>query len=351
MIKLPNLQRKGKSLYFVSKKGGKQTWQKIGTTDNELAAIDVYNRIVAARQSHDLDTVAGVAASFRAKLNDPQNPFDLRPKTIHEYTRQLAPSGKLLEVFGHLKLDDIKPAHIGYFLDNHPAPVSANRQISLFSRLFKYAIRRGWEGFNPCLGIERNKERSRTRYIQDWEFLSVRNIAQAPVALAMDITYLTGLRLSDTLNLRLNAVSDGYLLTNERKTGTKARIELTEAISATLEKHRALPGRAKGITFVRNRKGQPYSVDGFESMWQRTIIKAAKEGIIEQRFTFHDIRAKHATDKDEQGLNAQIALGHADVETTKKYIRHPLGRKVKPLDSLPDSDAKSPVVSISSTRR
>ncbi len=86
-------------------------------------------------------------------------------------------------------------------------------------------------------------------------------------------------------------------------------------------------------------------------MWQRTMKKALDEELISERFRFHDIRAKHATDKDEKELNAQIALGHKDVATTKKYIRHPLGRKVKPLDSLPDIGAESPFVSISSTHK
>jgi len=66
-------------------------------------------------------------------------------------------------------------------------------------------------------------------------------------------------------------------------------------------------------------------------MWQRLQRRAVRDGILEQRFTFHDLRAKHATDKDEEHLNAQLALGHATPEMTKAYIRHPLGRKVDPL--------------------
>ena len=37
---------------------------------------------------------------------------------------------------------------------------------------------------------------------------------------------------------------------------------------------------------------------------------ALKKGIIKDWITFHDTRAKHAIDKDEPDLNAQLALGH-----------------------------------------
>ena len=58
---------------------------------------------------------------------------------------------------------------------------------------------------------------------------------------------------------------------------------------------------------------------------------ALKKGIITERFTFHDIRAKHATDKDEQDLNAQLALGHVTPGQTAAYIRSRKGRKIDAL--------------------
>lgn len=58
---------------------------------------------------------------------------------------------------------------------------------------------------------------------------------------------------------------------------------------------------------------------------------AISSGRIAEPFTFHDIRAKHATDKEELELNAQLALGHPDAATTARYIRSRKGRKNMPL--------------------
>lgn len=45
-----------------------------------------------------------------------------------------------------------------------------------------------------------------------------------------------------------------------------------------------------------------------------------QEGLVE-RFTEHGIRAKHATDADEQGFDATTNLQHSDRRTTQSYLR------------------------------
>lgn len=55
--------------------------------------------------------------------------------------------------------------------------------------------------------------------------------------------------------------------------------------------------------------------------------KALEEGLIKERFTFHDLRAKAGSDAEE---NAQKLLGHASAVTTKRvYERKP--SVVKPI--------------------
>lgn len=54
-------------------------------------------------------------------------------------------------------------------------------------------------------------------------------------------------------------------------------------------------------------------------------------GIIREHFTFHDIRAKHLTDRDDRELNAQLAAGNTDPQTTARYIRNKKGRQFQPL--------------------
>jgi integrase len=268
---------------------------------------------------------------YRALLEDPRNPLDLKETTQREYLRQLQPEGRLVQVFGSAKLHQVKPHMIGDYLDRHPASVAANREIALFSKMYRYAMRKGWAVNNPCSGIERNKERPRSRYVQDWEFAAVRAIASPVIQIAMDIALLTGLRLGDILRIQRKDYDCEELRVGESKTDTKVRFTMTDTLYAALDVHKHLRGNVRSLYVVHNTKGRQYTDSGFKSNWQKLMRRAVKEKVIKERFTFHDLRAKHATDKDEERLNAQLALGHATPATTKAYLRHPLGRKVRPL--------------------
>ena len=78
------------------------------------------------------------------------------------------------------------------------------------------------------------------------------------------------------------------------------------------------------------RKGQPYSISGFDSIWQRAMRRALAKGLLKERFTEHDIRAKTLTDADEQGQDAQKLAGHKSRAMTDRYIKTRRIEKVKP---------------------
>ena len=320
------MRRKGRSLYYVQN----QQWTKIGTIEDEQSALDNYCRLEAEKKA-DRSTVAGLALIFRGLLEDPRNPFDLKDSTRKEYLRQLQPDARLVRVLGGAKLNQVKPHMIGDYLDCHPAPVSANREIALLSKMYKYAKRKGWTVSNPCSDIERNRERPRTRYVQDWEFAAVRAATSSAIQLAMDMALLTGLRLGDILRIRRVDYDQQELRVVEGKTDTKVRFTMTSTLYAALNAHKGLRGNVRSFYIVHTIKGQRYTESGFKAMWQRLQRRAVRDGILEQRFTFHDLRAPNDPDPAEARLNAQLALGHATPEMTKAYIRHPLGRKVDPL--------------------
>ena len=91
-------------------------------------------------------------------------------------------------------------------------------------------------------------------------------------------------------------------------------------LRAVIERAKRFRRQVSSIYLIVQREGMPYSSGGFKSAWQRLQRYALKTGVIVERFHFHDIRAKHATDADEIGINAQLALGHVDVETTKRIF-------------------------------
>ncbi len=79
---------------------------------------------------------------------------------------------------------------------------------------------------------------------------------------------------------------------------------------------------------VCNRRGRPYTLDGFQAQWQRVMRKAKAAGLVE-RFRFHDLRAKSASDAASD-QDAADRLGHADPTFTRRVYRR-LPRVAKPL--------------------
>lgn len=81
-----------------------------------------------------------------------------------------------------------------------------------------------------------------------------------------------------------------------------------------------------GSTAARRLIAEIYTGDGFSAMWQRVMEKGINAGV--ERFTFHDIRAKSAS--DDELASASERLGHTSQAMTKRvYIRKPT--RVKPL--------------------
>ncbi len=76
------------------------------------------------------------------------------------------------------------------------------------------------------------------------------------------------------------------------------------------------------IYLFPNESGQQYTSSGFQSNWQKLMKKALKEKIIDERFRFHDIRRKTATDIEQSKGREQARqlLGHSDQKTTGIYI-------------------------------
>ena len=309
--------------YHVLTRQGKQSWTRLGPKDDP-ATWRLYETLERALSNQDEASFAAVAERFVKAMLDPKSPWKRSEKTKKEYARQLREGGRVMRVFGHMRLDAIKPRHIAGFLDKHPSPVSANREAAVISQVMAHAIREGLIEVNPTIGVRRLPESKRRRYVTDAEFDAIRERATESVQIAMDLAYLTGLRLSDVLALRVENAKGGYLHSGEQKTGNCVRFELTPALTAVIKRSRLNIGPI--VHTHRNGRIAHYTVDGFESLWQRAKIEAGLRDV-----RFHDLRAKHATDRDEADLNAQLALGHTDGQMTKTYIRHELGRVVRPL--------------------
>lgn len=87
-------------------------------------------------------------------------------------------------------------------------------------------------------------------------------------------------------------------------------------LEALLARSKAMQPDIPNDYLIRRSSGKPYTKSGFSSNWQRLMLKHVKAG--GEHFTFHDLRSVSADGADTVE-EAQARLGHASVETTKRF--------------------------------
>lgn len=278
----------------------KPKWTWLGKT-----RPDMY-RALALLESGSLVTMAEVLDRYKAEVSDLQS-----ANTRRQRTWQLA---KLRKSFGGMRPDAITTEHLYRYLEERTqsgAPVAANRELSLLSSVFRKAIRWRYVKTNPVREIERNPERPRDRYVTDAEFDAVLKTAPAPVRNAMMLAYLTGQRIGDLLALKWEHIDADGVHFRQQKTGKRLIIEISPTLQRVLDD-------CKGIEsdyVLCNRHGTPWTGFSMSARFRRHVAKVIQAGEIKESFTFHDLRARAASDSDGS------LLGHNDPRTLHRYYK------------------------------
>lgn len=229
----------------------------------------------------------------------------------------------VIQCFGEMSAEEIEPHHVWNFWKARGETEQARHEVRALSVLLTYARQIGArKQENPCFDLGMKGAKHRTRYVTDEEFLLVRSVAQPMIGYAMDLALIAGMDEGTIRMLeRRHITEDGIEFERPKKGDQESAFQLIEwndelelTVKAIL---RERPQLRRAL--ICNRKGQPYTTNGFQSQWQRTMRKAVKAGL-QVRFHFHDLRAKSASD-DETDQGASDRLGHADVATTRRIYR------------------------------
>jgi integrase len=317
------MSKKWHTYYYVTSTGGKRKWIRLSTDYSE--ALAKWAELEGSTPFGTGETVGHAIDRYLVEVL----PLKAK-KTQREYSRQAA---KLRTVWVGCRLDEVRPMHIAQYLDRHPHKIAANREVSLLSTIYSYAMRWGWCDHNPCRGVRKHSESPRTRYLDDLELEMLRKAASSDqFRFIIDLAYLTAMRKGDLLRLNLSDIREDGLYVQQGKTGKRQVFELTPDLQALLNRIRRLHRRVGSLSLFATRTGQPYTESGFDSIWRRLVQRSEVKDV-----HFHDIRAKSITDaKRLNGLDyAQALAGHESRDTTEGYVKSketervlPLGRKL-----------------------
>ena len=153
-------------------------------------------------------------------------------------------------------------------------------------------------------------------------------LASTSMQLLLDFAYLTKLRQTEILNIERKNITDAGILVFISKNNRYDMIEWTDALRDNV--NAAIQLASNSLYLFPNQKSERYTSDGFKANWQRLIKKAENLGVIDQRFTFHDIRAMAVTyTANKEGIEAaSLAAGHSSTTITKRvYVRSIQKRK------------------------
>lgn len=208
--------------------------------------------------------------------------------------------------------------------DSEGSPVQGNREMAYLSAVYTWALQRDLlprNHVNPCHGVERNKESSRTRYVYDAEYNKVLNAAKVWYLVPlMEMIYLCRFRPSEALNVTRFDILDEGLNTRRTKGSrdaiTKWSPRLREAVDTCL----ALDRQVSIAHLFTNRNGSRVTLNAAEQALRKAIKAAGVE-----RFTLHDLKAKGVSDFEG---SKQDASGHKDARMVSIY-----DRKMKEVES------------------
>ena len=140
-------------------------------------------------------------------------------------------------------------------------------------------------------------------------------------------------RPSDVRKMRWDHIKDRHIEIQQEKTRKKLRIEIIGELERVLDRIRKRG--VLGMTILTDPKGQPLNQFGhFRNQFNKARDAAEEEarklGIQFTRFQFRDLRAKAATDLEDD-LHAKNLLDHRSVSTTTAYLRSRESKAVAPV--------------------
>lgn len=281
------------------------------------------------RRAEVLGEASGVPRTVRELIDHYQRSdryADLRTRTQRDYNNHLAwiadkltdpRSGKSWPV------THVQATHC-YTLRTtrgKSSKTQANRMLSTLKVLFEFAREVGCRPDNPAKGVRRYSEKPRQRYVTDAEFDAVFRIASPMMQVAMTLAAITGVDQGVLLRLRFDQFDDDGLEFVRAKTGKAKRFVWSPALRWCHDRARELPPRVRGIVICRE-DGEPYTSDGFRSIWHRLMCKAVEEKGI-ARFMFRDLRRKAGTDSDDWRILGNSRAIYERVYNVKPQVSEP----------------------------
>lgn len=241
---------------------------------------------------------------------------------------------QIAKTFGKVQASAIDTTMVARYVhvERANAPKRANTEKALLSNLFGHGIKLGVCTVNATIGVEPHQLEARTEApdsdvlakFLDW--LTKQTPQRRIIGMAAEYCSLAGNRKVEFLPLTWPQVDRkaGVIRTFRAKQRGKKRMQIVEVIGigpdlgALLDRLSAIRPDRECLYVFPTRDGNHYTASGFKTLWQRCVLQAIEEKVLEAdtRFTFHDLRAFYAT--KHKKVHGELPDLHANPATTAR---------------------------------
>lgn len=307
-FKLPKYcDRRANGKIRYKPRGGKSVLLDVPANASEHQVLMAYDTLVIQSNPYSLKYL------FESYQKSPRW-IRLADRSKECYTHYF---GSLNRVFGNANMADVRTSDFVKWRDERAfgkngAPTQAMKELKFLKLLLRHASEYELLGRsyvnqmvlvqNPIIP-EETKITSKKLMSKEM-FFTILDTAPPEIKVAAMLSYITGLRLGDIIDLKKEDVTkSGALLRIQNKTGAQVLKSNTGALIQTLDAAYELPGHQANMFtpyLIPNSRGRKYTASGFTSVWQRARLRAYPDGGAPEgyRTRFHDIRHRGTTDFD-----------------------------------------------------
>jgi integrase len=287
--------------YFVQRVDGRVKWQFLSRDYGD--ALRIYAGIVAPCDGGMGDLLDRWFAGKEVAVN-----------TRKTYAVAV---DRLRKAFAEFTPVELKPKHFYEFIAKAKiTPAMAAHYRSVMIGTMQLAVKEGLVDTNLMRQVESFVGKKRNRYLEDGEYLAIREQATPTLQVVMDLCYLTGQRIGDVLAIRHADLTDNGIVFEQQKTGARLCVAWSDDLRSVVAEAKALHQSLRGMTLLHTRQGKVFAYWTIRTLWERACSGA---GIIDAHI--HDIRAKSATDAKKAGVDSMALLGHKSEAVHQRYLR------------------------------
>ncbi len=320
------------TIYHYYRRKGIRT--RINANPDTSSFMDRYNEIHQGFEIIPVSSKPGSLAKLIEEYLRSDRYKDKAKKTMEGYRFHL---DRVKEKYGKIKARSFTTKFlIDYHESLRSTPASANNMLKAVSDMCKFGVRTGLLLFNPAT---RDIDKFKSGQYEPWTLEAIQTFIErssgAVLRAFMHVLY-SSQRLSDCLEMTWP--DNGFFVITQLKgrddRDTRMVIPVHPKLEKSIDEWRdETPDTLYIVTHDVKHKGEPYSTNGFKSIWNRHMKSI---GLIQgptgsPMFTFHGLRYTSTENLLLDGLSTKQAMaitGHRSPQMVEKYGRRAEQRRL-----------------------